>query len=478
MARESDGLKIALSVFVALAMIFAVSTFLFYNRNDATNNKLADSDKNLRETREKADQAGKEAARLREIIADKLFENKQMTDVEKQVSEDMETFWPRGTEDIKDSDRTYRSMLNRLNTELQKKEASLVESDKRVEDLRKQLEDRKKVVEPIIANLEAEKKTAVAEVVTVRSKATADLDAVAERRKTDLAEYQASKQKADKEKSALEASGTAARRVVAEKEKQVTEQRKLIDKLATNASPDRPSGKIDFVSQGEGKVWINLGRADNLNRLVTFSVYSSDTADLGRAQKKAGIEVIDILGEHSSLARIVEDKASDPIVKGDVIHTPVWTPGEQMHVALAGRMELDDSGSDDLDKAITLLKMNGCVIDCWHDQKGETHGDKINAGTRFLVNGKTPDAKSPPEVLKAWNAMQSTATKWQTKVVTLKELLRLMGWKAPTQLVRYGVGANPISTYAQPDKLRKAPEGGSAPSSQFKPRTAPSASAY
>jgi hypothetical protein len=130
-----------------------------------------------------------------------------------------------------------------------------------------------------------------------------------------------------------------------------------------------------------------------------------------------------------------------------------------------------------MDKALTLMQMNGAVVDCWDDAKTKQIQGKITAATRFLVVGKVPDAKSEPDDVRRFTEIQKRANQYQTKTVTLKDLLRQMGWKAPTQLVRYGVGANPVSSYAKPDKDLKS-SNGAAPPPPFKPRTPPQPSAY
>jgi hypothetical protein len=81
------------------------------------------------------------------------------------------------------------------------------------------------------------------------------------------------------------------------------------------------------VDQRSRTVWINLGRADGLDRQTAFGVYSGDADEMGKAKKKATIEVTKITGDHSAEARITEDKAADPITPGDKVFTPLWSPG-------------------------------------------------------------------------------------------------------------------------------------------------------
>ena len=102
--------------------------------------------------------------------------------------------------------------------------------------------------------------------------------------------------------------------------------RNELDKV-TKATFETALGKVTMVNQETGTVWLDLGRADALSRLTTFSVYPIDAADVSRAKAKATVEVTQILGDHSAQARILDDKFTDPILTGDLVFTPIWSPG-------------------------------------------------------------------------------------------------------------------------------------------------------
>ena len=118
-------------------------------------------------------------------------------------------------------------------------------------------------------------------------------------------------------------------------------------------------------------MWIDRGWADGLDRQVTFSVYSGDTTDLAKAAKKASIEVTKVTDEHMAMARILDDKSTDPIVQGDKLFTPAWAPGEQKHFALVGFLDLSGEGRDDHQGVKNLILLHHGVIDCDVDAKGK-----------------------------------------------------------------------------------------------------------
>ncbi|MFC1596659.1 hypothetical protein ACFL5Q_01800 [Planctomycetota bacterium] len=248
-------------------------------------------------------------------------------------------------------------------------------------------------------------------------------------------------------------------------------------------------GKIRWVNQRTRTVWIDLGRADALQRLTSFSVFPADTNDVTKGGKKASIEVTQVLGDHLAECTITEDQYGDPIMPGDVIHTPVWAPGEREHFALSGGMDIDGDGKSDLARVRNIITMNGGVVDCYVSDEGELAGDFTNS-TRYLVMGDSPDETSSEAVLTAHREIIDRADGLGVMPITLKALLDKMGWKNQAPVVRFGRGGNPRDFSVQPpdggakvssgeiSPIFKPPTGGPKVSSGevsplFRPRSAP-----
>jgi RNA polymerase sigma factor (sigma-70 family) len=108
---------------------------------------------------------------------------------------------------------------------------------------------------------------------------------------------------------------------------------------------EQPKGKIDAIDRESRFAYINIGAAEGVKPLLTFSVYSPSSegnVDLYRAEgnqaardkkraahepvPKGTLEVVSILGPHSSKARItgVRDQNKDPLVRGDLIWDRVY----------------------------------------------------------------------------------------------------------------------------------------------------------
>jgi hypothetical protein len=212
-------------------------------------------------------------------------------------------------------------------------------------------------------------------------------------------------------------------------------------------------GRIISANQASRTVYINLGQADALNRLTTFSVYDANTTDVSRGGKKGTIEVTQLSSSapHMAEARIVDAKLGDPILAGDVIYTPIWRPGQQRHFALAGLIDMDGDGKSDLELIRRLITMNGGVVDSFRE--GNRRIGTLGERTDYLVIGMIPDEKSLPAERTDFTNVVTVAERLLVKKIDLKDLLAQMGWKPDTNLQKYGPG------YRPQDFVPKAPPG-------------------
>lgn len=222
------------------------------------------------------------------------------------------------------------------------------------------------------------------------------------------------------------------------------------------ASVDIPSGKIMYVDQQARLVWLNIGSADGLEVRTVFSVFDPAICDVtvaDRAQvrhvdnkiieesvcevclrqqklnvSKANIEVIEIKGPNSSVARILSDEVRNPISLSDVIFTPLWQPGQRQKYALVGNLhheQFRSSGLADLAAVRQLIESTGGVVVAWVDENGKTQG-QIDVETTYLVVGNT-ESLSEAEAQRV-EEFRKLAKMNGTIEITLPSLLRRTGW--------------------------------------------------
>ncbi|OAI46638.1 hypothetical protein AYO44_11015 [Planctomycetaceae bacterium SCGC AG-212-F19] len=196
----------------------------------------------------------------------------------------------------------------------------------------------------------------------------------------------------EKEKQELEAKLQTALKDAELKMKKLEEKIPLIDLLAY----DKPKGKILTVEgQQQTVVHLNLGSADFVKPGLTFSVFGEGEYK-PTAERKAALVVVEVTDAHRCRARVTEIKnaARRPIVAGDQLYNPAWTPGLRERVALAGRIDLQCDGRDNTAAFIQALEKEGMIVDAWIDLKDmSVKGARkaITLQTSYLILGDMPD---------------------------------------------------------------------------------------
>jgi len=464
MARENQGLQIALIIFVMLTIILGVTTFIFFRQYEEADLKAQANLKKTSEIRQAADALTGDNNRLKEIIG--FAGSDTLPTIDEEFDEDMKKYAGTFPEDS----RFYRQVLARLFEVITEKNVELASAKDEVQELKDKYEVREASKDPQIKqHLDAVAK-AGEDLAAERRKFKGERDRITE----DQTEIASQMQKARKDSAAAIAKIDAKLQETGSRLKKLAElNRRKSEKLDAIVKDtfEVPDGEIRWVNQRNGTVWINVGRADALERQVTFSVYPTDTTNLTNAGSKASIEVTQILGEHLAEARVIEDKVADPIMPGDKIHTPVWSRGEQKRFALAGFMDVDDDGSSDQHVVRNLITMNGGKVDCEVNEKGVRVG-KMTIDTRYLVLGDPPTAKGQAQFIASYTRMIGDAERLGIQKIPLAELLGRMGWKKQTRVVRFGRGANPNDFRAKPpDGVPKVSTG--SVSDVFKPRRPP-----
>lgn len=432
MARENQGLQIALIVFVMLTIVLGVTTYLFFRQyEEADTRAQANLDKGQENAR-LATKNGEEASTLRRMLG-----VAETDEIETTFKDDMSKYAAGYPEDV----RAYRPLMEKMAATIDEKNTALALADAKIQKLEDEFQVREANKQPQLDDFKQAREQASADLASERSKFNVDRKRVTD----EAARLQANLQNADKKAADAVAEVSAKRKEAeARAENLVKINKRLADEheVLTSQKFEVPDGEIRWVNQRTGTVWINLGRADELQPQVTFGVYPSDITDMSTGGKKANIEVTQVLGEHLAEAHVFDDDLIDPITPGDKIYTPIWMPGTKRHFALAGFVDLDEDGKSDMQVATELVAMNGGVVDCYVDDEGKRIG-KMNVNTRYLVVGEKPTERSLPALTSAFSKMTEDAEQLGVQTIQLADLLQRMGWKNHTPIVRFGKGANP-----------------------------------
>jgi hypothetical protein len=214
---------------------------------------------------------------------------------------------------------------------------------------------------------------------------------------------------------------------------------------------DNPDATIIWINQKQRLVWIDRGYDDGLGRQMSFAVYSQSHATLfkhvermrkegtgkekvKKLESKGRIEVVRITGPHQAECRILEDKAADPILPGDWIHSPAWSPGQRLHFALLGFMDIDGDQESDRETIKHIITMNGGIIDTEIKDTGERDEGKMSVNTRYVVMGDSSETgnlaiKDITKYQQTRKAFLDEMEQFEVEKISVQQLMDMMGWK-------------------------------------------------
>jgi hypothetical protein len=422
-ARESQGLQITLGVFVVLTLLLCVAAYFLFD--------------GYRTQRERADAATSDAQTKEATARTAIGENtefKRMLGFEQDASlQDISQEFQRQVKDVPPENRSYRAAVTFMDNLLRAKNNQEVQNKAEMEVLLDRL-----------SRAEAAKKAQNDQFESTAKAAETDRDQQTTQFGADRTKLEQERDKLNGDlvamRTTVEQETEKAANVIKDAKDQVTDVNSR-NVLLTEELKDLKSetfevaaGEVYRVNQLHGVVWINLGSADSLHRQVTFSVYSSDPNDVARRTVKAKIEVTKIMGPHLAEARILEDTHTDPITPGDLINTPLWSPGQMRRFALAGFMDIDGDSTDDRQLIRDIIAINGGAIDAELTDKGEVEG-KVTIETNYIVVGDEDEG-----ALVGISDVRSRARELGVEVITVDRFLDLAGWKDKTHVLRFGRG--------------------------------------
>lgn len=471
MARENQGLQIALIIFVILTIGLAASTFLFVRWYQEANGRMqqALSDKQQSDNRESEVTA--ENNRLKQILGVPVTDTIQS--IEDAFQQDVQKYGGAFAEDT----RFYKPLLEQTAKALEERSA---EKATALADLERERAERASKEKEILANVKVYQDTADAHNVdkeSLRKKYDEDRTRILGTQEQLAQDLKQAQQQAQEAAGALETKLKGTEGELHKVEQRLATATEKLDEY-TRDTIDMADGQVTYVNQREGKVWVNVGMADAVNLETNFAVYDEDVSNVAKAGKKASIEITRIMGDHLSEARVIEDDPRRPIMPGDKIDTPIWSPGEKRHFAITGFIDLDGDDRSDHELVREVIERHGGVVDAQTIPGNPQRQGEITVNTRYLVLGEAPGAREDQQISQSdadnFSRMLGDAERFRLQKISVEELMSRMGWKHRAPVVTYGRGANPADFRAKhPDDVVPTSTG-----NVFTPRTPPPGSAF
>lgn len=468
---EGQGLQIAVISFAMLTIILAITTYVFYAQSASASKDVEAKTKSLSDKQTENNKLMYRVAAMRYVLGlggvtkeeVDLAKSKAGGD-DNEVKEILDNYTSDmaliGDQVAPDGPRNYRTFNTVLLAALNSKNASVSDAVTLNRDMQRAKDQAEQAAKQRAETAEAASQSAVADygkqVQTFaddrvkmddqNKQLAAKITADATKAKTDMQRLTDEKELFVKHNTQLTAVN-----------KRLLERQEDIKKEQADFT-ENPDGRISRVSQLQRLVWIDRGRADGLLRQTTFSIYDHNESGISSAKPKGRIEVLTV-GDNLSEARILEDSPANPIIPGDIVETPAWSPGQRIHFALAMKMDINKDRVDDYDMIKSVIQMNGGVIDAElrTDANGKIvrTGD-INVDTRYFVEGEKPSEATSPDLLKQYNAFDADRERFNVKKISVEKLLALMGWRSEERTVELA-GSRGGFLKRSPGKTQPAP---------------------
>ena len=141
---------------------------------------------------------------------------------------------------------------------------------------------------------------------------------------------------------------------------------------------DRYDGRIISIDEANNTVEMAVPVTAGLRPGLVFRVFSGDDLTPLWSTTKGTVEVVSSRAGRV-LARIRDESMRNPMIVGDGIATPLWSPGMPMDVVIVGLVQLDDSREEDSEELIAMVERLGGRV-----------SQNVEASTTLLVDAGRP----------------------------------------------------------------------------------------
>lgn len=465
-ARESQGLQVALILFVMVTVVLAVTTYMYFRRAEENVGKYLAKAEEAKREKDTTMKLQFENQVLKHILGYDRKTEAELATIKQGLGEEMKKILDNYDKHMKmygagyaGQDLSYTTLPEHLIAAVNARNKNLVDADAVAKDLEREREQ-VRVAEAARAK-KAEESLAVvqSDLASEREKFNAERTRITDEAQKVAAILPQKNTELSKVTSAAAAKQEDLTRSLTQLSQLYEAQKEQYEKMKKDAGAtyERPDGEVTLVNSRANTVWINLGSADGVQRQMIFSVIDQNETGVTRSKVKGRIEITQVKDQHTSEARVLEEvDIANPIMKGDKIYSPSFRKGQKTRFALAGLIDIDRDGKSDQEKVKSLITINGGLVDAELLDDGSIAG-KMTMDTRYLVKGDRPTDKTNQKLIEGYTTMTGEATRLGIETVTVDELLDRMGYVPDQRVV-------PMT---RPSAI------GDAKTETFRPKTAP-----
>ncbi len=201
----------------------------------------------------------------------------------------------------------------------------------------------------------------------------------------------------------------------------------------SEGKPISTDWKIVKMDRSGKQPFINLGSAEGVRPGLTFSIHGQGPDGRPIPASKGTLEVLNVVNDTMSQAQVVsvKDAFKDPILPGDYLYNPIFRPGGEQHVVIAGRIDMHGGKGDDLEEFERLLKRQNVVVDGYVDpQSGEVKG-RLTVGTDYLILGDDSEVKDGTPAADSLKKLKEQARNNGVRIVPARDFLESIGYRTP-----------------------------------------------
>lgn len=419
-SAEGQGKTIGLIVFFVLFIVAAVVAYMYYEQVDRLKGEAAKEKEEKRKVDKELADSTNRYEKIRELLI--------------------------GTGGTKD----HEQVVKQVNALLQKpdlsnkKNIAFATAETGLKDLQNWYNDSEKVVETLrgekenlerqIKEIQEKYEGQVKEHKSAQSKTSEDLTAESNKFKQELANVNnkleeitetlaRTRDEREQQKRDYERQLAKEAQNIKELREKLFQMRRQIDALA-KVNFEHTDGHVQDVIGGGMEVYVDIGRDDGLLAGTTFSVHGKDVGGSPYKLPKASVEIVRIMEAHRSLGRLTNNTLQDPVLPGDLLYNPVWSPGTKLGVAFVGYIYLDTDEKPDNDEFRRFVERQGGKVDAYYDINRDRVIGEINVNTSWLVIGEIPEDSSDPKKKQKINRMVEGVTilRSQAQVVGVQQL--------------------------------------------------------
>ena len=437
-SNESQGLKIAVAVFVTLTVILAVTSYFLYSSYARSEGLLLSETDKAAKARREADEALNQYDEMRKTVGSRAAEfdpakteiathlkkiqdrllglgnmvkssidrakaagvqGPELDDAHQKVQLAIDSY-------AKEPNKNYISSLDRLvelmenltlvDSELAANHAALRNNLESATSVAKsQIDVQTKSAQDTRADLEAEHNKHEQErqiLLTKVDQLTTDLDQA----RTEIANLS----------TQLRQTKDEGGRQVEQLTSMIREQRDQLDRRENVL--DRPDGHITYVDYGTGEVHVDITRRQGARPQMNLTIFDAGSPGIPTEKPKGNIMLTQV-NDRFSIGRIVKTNSPiEPLRVGDIVYSPTWSPNEPMQFALIGKIDVNRDGKDDRDDLKRMIEAAGGTIeyDLPPPEAGKESG-KLSARIAWYV---TDDPKERPPFRDAYEGNRSDSS--------------------------------------------------------------------